>query len=101
MCRGAPTAPPHTLLACSHSMVLLGAVLDVASGKWRLLVQNFWRRKQFFVMDEDYFGACLATVFFVETPQPVAGRVRAPRSAAVWVEADGGDSPDTQDGESD
>ena len=82
-------------------MVLLGAVLDVASSKWRLLVQNFWRRKQFFVMVEDYFGACRATVFFVETPQPVAGRVRVPRSAAVWVEADGGDSPGTHDGESD
>lgn len=82
-------------------MVLLGAVFDAASGKWHLLVQNFWRGKQFFVMDEDYFGACCAVVFFVETSQPAAGRKRAPRSTAAWVEADGGDSPDTQDGESD
>jgi hypothetical protein len=80
-------------------MVLLAATMHVASNKWHLLVQNCWHGKQFFVMDEDYFNACCATVYFVQTPQPAVQRRVAPRSAAVWVEADGGDSPDAQDGE--
>lgn len=80
-------------------MVLLAVKLDVASNKWHLLVQNFWEGKQFFVMDEDFFTACSATVYFVQTPQPPETRCVAPRSTATWVEADGGDSPDAQDGE--
>lgn len=76
-------------------MVLLAAKLDIATNKWHLLVQNFWKGKQFFVMDEDFFSACCATVHFVHTPQPTETRCVAPRSAAAWVEADGGDSPDS------
>jgi hypothetical protein len=84
-------------------MVLLAAKFDSGSGKWRLLVQNFWAGKQFFVMDEDYFAACRATVHFVRTPQPAteSDRVSAPRSAAGWVEADGGDSLDSNCSEGD
>lgn len=80
-----------------HAMVLLAAKFDVGTGKWRLLVQSFWKGKQFFVIDEDYFFGCCATVYFVHTPQPgtEAERIKAPRSAAGWVEADGGDSPDS------
>jgi hypothetical protein len=93
---------PFVLLSfCSHAMVLLAAKFDVGTGKWRLLVQSFWKGKQFFVIDEDYFFGCCATVYFVHTPQPgtEAERIKANRSAAGWVEADGGDSPDSEGAE--
>lgn len=78
-------------------MVLLAVRFDAVTGMRFFLVQNFWKRKQFVTMDEIYFNACLGTVFFVETRQPLVPRGTAARSAGAWVEADGGSSPDSED----
>lgn len=77
-------------------MVLLAVRTDPTTGIRFFLAQNVWRGKQWVEMDETYFDACLGTVFFVKTRQPIVPSGNAARSSGAWVEADGGSSPDSQ-----
>ena len=51
-----------------HSMVLIGFRVDSA-GETYFLLQNWWKRKQFVEVDEEYFDYSDSTVYFVRTPQ--------------------------------
>ena len=51
-----------------HSMLVVGHRTE--RGKLRLLLQNWWRKKQFVEVDEEYFESCNEFgVMFVITPQ--------------------------------
>jgi hypothetical protein len=52
-----------------HAMVLIGARTDNNDKRWFLL-QNWWKKKQFVEVSEEYLEACGATVYFVKTTQP-------------------------------
>jgi hypothetical protein len=67
----APTAGASDLLGL-HSMLVVGARQAAErNGETRLLVQNWWRGKQFFELDEAFYAACaVAPARFVVDIQP-------------------------------
>ena len=63
---GASTAP----VTGHHSMLVVGARVS-SSGTTRLLLQNWWRKKQFVEVGEAYYNSCMgAHAQYVITPQP-------------------------------
>lgn len=75
-------------------MVLLSVFTDV-EGMRHFLIQNTWRTKQFFEVDETYLKCCDATISFVETPQTGIRPGFAFSAGFRWVEADSGECSDT------
>lgn len=75
-------------------MVLLAVRMD-ARGVRHFLIQNSWRSKPFFEVDEAYLHGCDALLFFIETPQTGfrAGMI-ASSTGCRWVDADCGESSD-------
>ena len=61
---------PHGAYLGEHTMVLIGARQDVATGKRWFLLQNWWKDMQFVEVSEDYLESCGSRTFFVTTPQP-------------------------------
>lgn len=56
-----------------HAMVLVGARVDPAKGRFFLL-QNWWEGKQFVEVSEEYLTASRAVLVFVATPQTAVSR---------------------------
>lgn len=52
-----------------HAMVLIGVRLDVQSGQYYLLLQNWWHALQVVEVRQDYAYACSTSLVFVSTPQ--------------------------------
>jgi hypothetical protein len=52
-----------------HAMLLVGIRMDPVTGEWRLLLQNWWRNKQFIEVSLGYMAECEAKVYFIMTPQ--------------------------------
>ena len=74
-------------------MVLLSVRTDSA-GMRHFLIQNTWRKKQFFEVDETYLKGCDATIYFIETPQTAVPEVLAASVGFRWVEAESGECSD-------
>lgn len=79
-------------------MVLLAVYTD-ADEMRHFLIQNTWRTKQFFEVDEAYFTGCEATVYFIRTPQTAVPDGLGASTGFSWVEADSGNCPDMATGE--
>ena len=79
-------------------MVLLSVYTDSA-GMRHFLIQNTWRTKQFFEVDETYMAGCKAVIYFVATPQTAVRPGLVGSSGFRWVEADSGDCSDVLGGE--
>jgi hypothetical protein len=52
-----------------HAMLLVGIRMDPVTREWRLLLQNWWKNKQFIEVSLGYMAKCEAKVSFVLTPQ--------------------------------
>ena len=53
-----------------HAMLVVGS-RSTRTGELRLLLQNWWRHKQFVEVDEEYYNSCMVSrARFVDTPQP-------------------------------
>lgn len=59
---------PKGEIVGGHCMVMIGFRLE--KGKPRLLLQNWWNKKQFVEVDEAYMLGSEGKVTFVRTPQP-------------------------------
>lgn len=59
-----------------HAMVLVGYRED--KEKRHFLLQNWWHKKQFVEVDEDYLVASAALITFIQTPQ-----TKIPESFAI------------------
>jgi len=79
-------------------MVLLAVYTD-ADGMRHFLIQNTWRTKQFFEVNETYLRGCHATIYFVRTPQTAVPVGRGASTGFSWVEADSGNCSDAAAGE--
>ena len=55
-----------------HSMIVVGSRVNPNDGTVRVLLQNWWRNKQFIEVDEAYYSSCIAPwhAVYVTTPQP-------------------------------
>ena len=51
-----------------HSMVMVGWRKDDNDNTY-LLLQNWWKKKQFVEVDRKYFKSCNTQIYFVKTPQ--------------------------------
>jgi hypothetical protein len=52
-----------------HAMLLVGIRVVPGARQWRLLLQNWWREKQFIEVSLGYMARCDAKVAFILTPQ--------------------------------
>jgi hypothetical protein len=79
-----------------HAMVLIGAREEVIPSKgvkrWFLL-QNWWSKKQFVEVSDEYLEACEATVYFVKTRQTEIPS-NFPIQHQSFAENDGFDQPE-------
>jgi hypothetical protein len=75
-----------------HAMVLIGARTDSNDRRWFLL-QNWWQKKQFVEVSEEYLEACGATVYFVKTPQPKIP-IEFPTQTHLFAENENIDKPE-------
>ena len=48
-------------------MILIGCRTEETKNYF--LLQNWWKKKQFVEVDEEYLKACSPTLFYVKTPQ--------------------------------
>jgi hypothetical protein len=65
--RGAHVGQPPKEGKDCHAMLLVG--YREHNGQLRLLLQNWWDKKQFVDVDEVYFNECSETTVFVTAPQ--------------------------------
>ena len=68
-----------------HAMVLVGVRVDTEGGRW-FLIQNWWRKKQFLEIREDYMTWCEVVMVFVLTPQR-STEARFPTVGGSYAEA--------------
>jgi hypothetical protein len=66
---GEPTFETSHDSELRHAMLLVGIRMDPVTGEWRLLLQNWWRNKQFIEVSLGYMAECEAKVYFIMTPQ--------------------------------
>jgi hypothetical protein len=75
----------------NHAMVLVG--IRKEGDATRYLVQNWWKKKAFVEMDDEYLSACGALVNFVQTQQTAMGAY--PTNAHDHVECEMLDAQET------
>lgn len=74
----------HGPVLGSHSMVLVGIRRDENNKPW-ILIQNWWRSKQFCEVDSTYFTSANATILFCKG---LIGKSEFTTRAAAYDEAD-------------
>jgi hypothetical protein len=66
---GEPTSGTSHVSELRHAMLLVGIRMDPVAREWRLLLQNWWRNKQFIEVSLGYMAKCEAKVAFILTSQ--------------------------------
>jgi len=81
----------------NHAMALVGHRTS-GRGKLYLLLQNWWKNKQFIEVDLNYLKNCNAIISFIETPQTQIP-TNFSRHVGCFFELEGVDKPEGHDGE--
>jgi len=75
-----------------HAMILIGC--RTKETKKYFLLQNWWKKKQFVEVDEEYLEECSPTLFYVKTPQESIPK-KFPTNFAKFAENENLDKQET------